>query len=414
MIIGGLAAFSTAASVALAHPFGQKPVALIRAEESVVQIVWVVAPDDLEALAQFLQSPAEPAAELARKDPFVAYFAQHVSVSNQGPLCPGGVQDLTRVAGGWGVNLSYTCPGSLGEVVIRMSLLQDLSTDYVTLAEARTPSGAKRGVFRAGSDTITFDFGPGAKPPRSTNDRPPGEGRLNRIIGVIEGESSVSLAAALGLAFLLGALHAFTPGHGKTIAAAYLVSDRGTVGQALALSGVVTLTHSVSVIILGALAIAFDQILLPSEWGPWLEIVAGVLIVVMGMSLLRSRPWGHHHHRHLGAHDHDHSDGPAEGMPLGRLAMIGMVGGLVPSPEAIGIILVAFSSGKWATGSLIVVAFSLGLAVVMLGVGLATVRGGKIVRRLVGGPKVELLPRIAAVVFLLMGAVVILRAVSNF
>ena len=407
-----LGASMAPASAALAHPFGQKPVALIRAEKSDVQVVWVMAPDDLEAMAQHVQFTEELESELVRNDRFTDYFQQHVAVSNQGSDCPDSIQSVTRVASGWGVHLSYKCPESLGAVVIRISLLQDLSPDYITLAQARTPWGIKRGVFRAGSDTLTFDFGPGPKPSTSLAVGPSGEGRLNRIIGSLESEGSVSFAAALALAFLMGALHAFTPGHGKTIAAAYLVSDRGTVGQALALSGVVTLTHSVSVIILGGLAIALDQILLPNQWGPWLEIAAGILIIVMGMSLLRSRSWGHHHHSHLATDEHGHEH--LKGIPVGRLAMIGLVGGLVPSPEAIGITLVAFSAGKWATGSLIVVAFSLGLAVVMLGVGLAAVRGGKIIRRLISGPKVEMIPRIAAVVFLLMGAVVIARAVSNF
>lgn len=314
MFIATLAAIAVTPSAAVAHPFGQKPVALIRAEKSDLQVVWVVAPDDLQALAQHVQLAGEPESDLVRNDRFAAYFQQHVAVSNQGSDCQGGIQSLTRVASGWGVHLSYECPGSLGAVLIRMSLLQDLSTDYITLAQARTPSGTKRGVFRAGSDTLTFDFGQGFKPSPSPAVGPAGEGRLNRIIGVLEGEGPVSLAAALALAFLLGALHAFTPGHGKTIAAAYLVSDRGTVGQALALSGVVTLTHSVSVIILGGLAIALDQILLPNQWGPWLEIAAGILIIVMGMSLLRSRSWGHHHHSHLATDEHGHEH--LKGIPV--------------------------------------------------------------------------------------------------
>src|SRR5262245_46970115 len=53
----------------------------------------------------------------------------------------------------------------------------------------------------------------------------------------------------LGLAALLGAAHALTPGHGKTLVAAYLVGERGTVGHAVLLGIVTTLTHTGAVLL---------------------------------------------------------------------------------------------------------------------------------------------------------------------
>ena len=47
---------------------------------------------------------------------------------------------------------------------------------------------------------------------------------------------------------MLGGLHALTPGHGKTLVAAYLVGSRGTVRHATALGAIVTFTHTASVI----------------------------------------------------------------------------------------------------------------------------------------------------------------------
>lgn len=46
------------------------------------------------------------------------------------------------------------------------------------------------------------------------------------------------LVVGLGLSALLGGLHALTPGHGKTLIAAYLIGSRGTVKHAAALGGI--------------------------------------------------------------------------------------------------------------------------------------------------------------------------------
>jgi hypothetical protein len=72
-----------------------------------------------------------------------------------------------------------------------------------------------------------------------------GQKRLTRYLYDIN-LSPVFLLLALGLSLVLGGLHALTPGHGKTLVAAYLVGSRGTVGHAMALGGIVTFTHTAS------------------------------------------------------------------------------------------------------------------------------------------------------------------------
>src|SRR5207237_9603499 len=54
----------------------------------------------------------------------------------------------------------------------------------------------------------------------------------------------------LCLSAVFGAVHALTPGHGKTLVAAYLVGERGTMAHALLLGVVTTLTHTGVVIAL--------------------------------------------------------------------------------------------------------------------------------------------------------------------
>ncbi|MFM8425764.1 MAG: hypothetical protein ACKOBL_11365, partial [Chloroflexota bacterium] len=76
---------------------------------------------------------------------------------------------------------------------------------------------------------------------------------------------------ALLIALALGALHALTPGHGKTVVAAYLVGSRGTSWHAIVLGTVVTLTHTGSVFLLGILTLAASKYFLPTAVIPFLE-----------------------------------------------------------------------------------------------------------------------------------------------
>ena len=86
----------------------------------------------------------------------------------------------------------------------------------------------------------------------------------------------------LSLAGVLGGLHALTPGHGKTLVAAYLVGSRGTVGHAVALGAIVTFMHTASVIAIGLLALFASQYIVPDVLVPALTILSGLLVVWSG------------------------------------------------------------------------------------------------------------------------------------
>src|SRR5690242_16217353 len=120
----------------------------------------------------------------------------------------------------------------------------------------------------------------------------------------------------LAVAFCLGAIHALSPGHGKTIVAAYLVGARGTMKHAIFLGGMVTFTHTVSVFFLGFITLYLSQYVLPEKILPVLGAISGLSIVWIGAILLykrarRLRGDDHgHDHPHHHDHDHDHSHGP--------------------------------------------------------------------------------------------------------
>ena len=109
----------------------------------------------------------------------------------------------------------------------------------------------------------------------------------------------VTVATALGVAFFLGGAHALTPGHGKTIVAAYLVGSRGRVLDAIYLGGVVTLTHTASVFILGLATLYASTQFDPNVVSKWLALASGILVAGIGLYLLVQRSRGddaHHHH----------------------------------------------------------------------------------------------------------------------
>ncbi len=202
------------------------------------------------------------------------------------------------------------------------------------------------------------------------------------------------LLAALGIAFFWGAAHALSPGHGKSIIAAYLVGSRGTARHAVLLGGTVTVTHTIGVFALGLVTLSLSQFILPDQLYPWLNLVSALLIVGVGLSVLRWRlgEWRHdraHAHAHAHGHatstattrhdDHGHSHDPALGMR--RLLGIGISGGIIPCPTALVVLLAAISLHRVGFGLVLILAFSLGLAATMTGLGLLAVAARGTFRR---------------------------------
>jgi nickel/cobalt exporter len=219
------------------------------------------------------------------------------------------------------------------------------------------------------------------------------------------------IAASLGAALFWGMAHALSPGHGKTIVTAYLVGQRGTPRHAALLGLIVTGTHTLGVFALGAVTLVLSRFIVPEELYPWLNFVSGVLVVLIGASVLQSR-WrhrrahGHGHHHH--GHDHE------QGLSRRSLVAVGVSGGLLPCPSALVVLLAAISLHRVAFGMLLVVAFSAGLALTIIGIGVVTVAARGAFRRLsFEGRLVSLLPTASALVILAAGLVMTLHAVPK-
>ena len=111
---------------------------------------------------------------------------------------------------------------------------------------------------------------------------------FTRLI-LLEDINLSTLLLALAISFIWGAMHAMTPGHGKTIVGAYLVGSRGTPKHALYLGLTTTITHTAGVFVLGLITLFASRFIVPEKLYPWMNLLSGLFVMGIGMNLLTSR-----------------------------------------------------------------------------------------------------------------------------
>jgi ABC-type nickel/cobalt efflux system permease component RcnA len=227
------------------------------------------------------------------------------------------------------------------------------------------------------------------------------------------------ILASLAAALFWGAAHALSPGHGKTIVTAYLIGRRGTPRDAAVLGAVVTVTHTIGVFALGLVTLGLSQWIVPDRLYPWINVVAGASVVVIGLAVLRSRfrDWAHeraHRRAHHHHHHHDHEHAPEPGSGLKGLVAVGVSGGILPCPSALVVLLAAISLHRVAFGLVLIVAFSLGLALSITGIGLIAVLAKKaFANRSFDGLLIRALPAVSALVILAAGVAMTAKALPK-
>jgi nickel/cobalt transporter (NicO) family protein len=231
--------------------------------------------------------------------------------------------------------------------------------------------------------------------------------------------------------FGLGALHAMEPGHGKTVVGAYLVGARGTTWHAVILGLTVTLTHTGIVIILGILSSVAAAYFVPETVQKVLGLVSGILVVGVGAFMIavrirQSRQAEHardhahddhdardHNHNDAGGHGHSHGPLPSLGEKptLGQLLALGISGGIVPCPAALAVLLAAITFGDFIRAVSLVLIFSLGLACVLIAVGIIMVHAARLAGKLFAvGRWARIVPIASAVIITLLGVGLTIRA----
>jgi len=223
---------------------------------------------------------------------------------------------------------------------------------------------------------------------------------------ITEGRANPVLLAAM--AIVLGGLHGLEPGHSKTMIAAYIIAIRGTVSQAVLLGLSAALSHVVIVWALAVTGLVYGDELIGEAMEPWFMIISGVIIIGLGVWIFRqswranrqrtSLPHSHGHgDLHGPGHSHDHDDHHHHDHPRGHGAMdahalaharemetrlgsgrtstyqtilFGLTGGLIPCPAAITVLLLCLQLGQVSLGITLVSAFSIGLALTLVAVGM--------------------------------------------
>ena len=302
---------------------------------------------------------------------------------------------------------------------------------------------------------------------------------------------------AIIMAMIYGGLHALTPGHGKTLVAAYLVGTQGRIADAVILGIVTTFTHTFSVIILGLITLFASKYILPQQLLPFLQLFSGLLIVGIGTWLMVKRiksstgfethggkhthagpdgkkyyhshentghdpdrhkdthnhdldhhvhehshdshhhtskqPHSHHHddpHSHPHPHDHHHEhDHPhphtghndetrESGVKTGKkktglatLISLGFSGGMVPCPDALILLLLAIAINRITFGLLILVAFSFGLAFVLIATGILMVTARPFLERFSGTRALRVLPAFSCSIIIVIGLFMVIKSV---
>ncbi|MFA5795235.1 MAG: sulfite exporter TauE/SafE family protein [Candidatus Brocadiia bacterium] len=253
-----------------------------------------------------------------------------------------------------------------------------------------------------------------------------------KVEGLLSGDLTfLIILGALAAAFIYGAGHALAPGHGKTLVAAYLIGSRGTVWQAILLGLIVTFTHIFTVVVAGVIALGASSYVHQAALSTYLGVVSGLIIVILGVWIFVSRAFGkgdgHHHghdHEHEHGHDHDnehehteHSHEHSlpqpitgEKIKLKHLIGLGISGGLVPCPTAIFILLLAVNFKKTVWGLVLIGAFSLGLAAVLIAIGILMVTGSSLVNRFSAGSKViKILGIISPIIITVIGLAIVFK-----
>ncbi len=264
----------------------------------------------------------------------------------------------------------------------------------------------------------------------------------DKFAELIKGEITPQVIL-LGLlfAFGLGAAHALSPGHGKTVVGAYLVGSRGTLKHAVFLGATVTITHTLGVFAIGLLTLFASNYILPETLMPYLNFVSGLLVFFIGLTLFKDRLFAalgwktnNHHALDNAAHsldEHDalvrederdsapkvlththggstHTHLPPKDVTWRSLLGLGISGGLLPCPSALVLMLSAISLNRIGYGIILTLVFSFGLAATLTSVGLAFLYVGKMFDnpKLNNNPIFKALPVFSAFVITCVGAVI--------
>jgi len=157
----------------------------------------------------------------------------------------------------------------------------------------------------------------------------------------------LTLLAGVGIAAIFGFVHAFMPGHGKTVLMSYFLGCPGKPITGLTTSIILVLTHVGSAVLMVLAGfIVIRRTIGGAGRAPVFETASAVFIVLIGIWLLYNAV----------RHRHDDSN-------LKNGAMLAVATGLVPCPLTTFIMVYAVTNGIIAAGLLLTASMALGMVV---------------------------------------------------
>ncbi|MFB5192387.1 HoxN/HupN/NixA family nickel/cobalt transporter [Alicyclobacillus fastidiosus] len=239
----------------------------------------------------------------------------------------------------------------------------------------------------------------------------------------------MQLIYAIPAAMGLGALHSLEPGHGKGVISAYLISHQGKAKDAILIGFVSAIAHTVSILMLALVATSSIHAFVPEHLISCIELCSGLVVSWIGARMLyqKMRPQvvvvrklglaqaetctnPHHHHHHVHS-DHSHKDGQPSS--IGHLFTVGFFTGLIPCPSALAILLSSIGLHHASIGMTLVMAFSIGMALMMCTIGLLVVKTGDTISQLDHWRVTDKLTSLSSLLVFLIGCFVSWEAVSH-
>jgi ABC-type nickel/cobalt efflux system permease component RcnA len=224
-----------------------------------------------------------------------------------------------------------------------------------------------------------------------------------------DGQTPAWILLTILAAFGLGALHGLEPGHGKALLAFTLVGARATFKQAAILAGALTFAHTIAVLLLGLLLFFLAGFATESLF-TWITLVSGVAVSAIGargLSIAVTRAARQREH----AHAHEHAIPGTRPLHFPSAVVAAMSGGIAPCPAAIVVLLTALRLHRVGYGLLLIVIFSLGLAAILTGLGVAVVHGAAWLQRRSGFERIaRAAPLLTSIVISTIGSVMVGQA----
>ena len=248
-----------------------------------------------------------------------------------------------------------------------LELRRDISAEFdlvFPLAEVETTKAQEKSVGVAEQEAVPSpEASVASEPaqPRVVTEKPITKSWINslsdRYFRNINPTPATVFVGTL-LALLLGALHSIAPGHGKSIMAVLALAERGRRREIYRLGLTMGATHTLGVFVLGALLILGSSFV-PSSIIPMLGIISGSSIVVIGLFYILK--FIGHQKLHRVSEPHHH-----ENVSSGRIAFLGVIGGMVPTPTALTVMVGTAALGTAWYGVLLVVSYGVGMTLVLI------------------------------------------------